>query len=98
MFRHFVVLHKEHLAAVDSKFDFRAVVRIDSEEPSENLLEKVFFLTNSIDSNWVDNPEVLTSAFSRMRSTSVGDRILCCDTTAMYEVRDFGFELLFSNM
>jgi len=92
MFKHFVVLHKEHLASVTSKFDFRAVVRIDSEEPSESLLERVYFLTNSIDSNWVDNPEVLTSAFSRMRSTSVGDRILCADTTEVYEVADIGFK------
>src|SRR5260370_25672921 len=44
-------------------------------------LEQVFALTNSIDHSWTSNPEVVWHATAApLRSTSVGDVIVSCES------------------
>lgn len=47
-------------------YDVVAIVEV-------NRLEDVFHVTNHIDSDWTDNPEVCVTIGDKFRSTSVGD-------------------------
>src|SRR6266566_1669334 len=57
-------------------------------------LEQVFTLTNHIDHPWTDNPEVVWLATSRIRSTSVGDIIVSCESGQAWLVMPVGLQEL----
>ena len=57
-------------------------------------LEQVFTLTNHIDHPWTDNPEVVWLATSRIRSTSVGDIIVSCESGQAWLVMPIGLREL----
>jgi hypothetical protein len=57
-------------------------------------LEQVFLLTNHIDHPWTDNPEVVWLATSRIRSTSVGDIIVSCESGQAWLVMPVGLQEL----
>ena len=56
---------------------------------------QVFERTNHHDSNWTTNPEILWyDASLPLRSTSVGDVIVSCETGQAYMVMPVGFQSL----
>lgn len=57
-------------------------------------LEQVFTLTNHIDHPWTGNPEVVWLATSRIRSTSVGDIIVSCESGQVWLVMPVGVQEL----
>jgi hypothetical protein len=57
-------------------------------------LEQVFTLTNHIDHPWTDNPEVVWLATSRIRSTSVGDIIVSCESGQAWLIMPIGLQEL----
>ena len=57
-------------------------------------LEQVFTLTNHIDHPWTDNSEVVWLATSRIRSTSVGDVIVSCESGQAWLVMPIGLQEL----
>ena len=62
-----------------------------------NPLERVFWLTNHSDTAWTRNPEVTWFATDApVRSTSVGDVIVCEGTEQAWMVIPYGFELVVS--
>jgi len=57
--------------------------------------EHVFPLTNHIDHSWMSNPEVVWYATNTpLRSTSVGDIIVACETRQAWLVMLSGFQTL----
>ena len=55
-------------------------------------LEQVFAQTNSIEQHWTSNPAVIWYDASRpLRSTSVGDVIVSCETRQAWMVMPDGF-------
>jgi hypothetical protein len=57
--------------------------------------QQVFALTNHIDYPWTENPEVIWHAADRsLRSTSVGDVIVDCNTQQTWLIMPFGFHPL----
>lgn len=65
--------------------NFRHVATVEVEDVGQ-----VFQVTNHIDSNWTENPEVLWSASKQIRSTSVGDVYRSIDGTKRYAVQSIG--------
>src|ERR1700693_2495394 len=57
-------------------------------------LEQVFALTNHIDHPWTDNPEVVWLATARIRSTSVGDIIVSCESGQAWLIMPVGVQEL----
>ena len=58
-------------------------------------LEQVFALTNSIDHSWTSNPEVVWHATDTpLRSTSVGDLIVSCESGQAWLVMPIGLQEL----
>jgi len=57
-------------------------------------LEQIFALTNHIDHPWTDNPGVVWLATSRIRSTSVGDIIVSCESGQAWLVMPVGLQEL----
>ncbi len=61
-------------------------------------LEHVFALTNSIDHPWTSNPEVVWHATDApLRSTSVGDLIVSCESGQAWLVMPIGLQELSSD-
>lgn len=57
--------------------------------------DQIFRLTNHIDHPWTDNAEVIWHATGTpLRSTSVGDIIVACETGEAWLVLPFGFQAL----
>jgi len=57
--------------------------------------EQVFALTNAIDRPWTSNPEVVWyDARLPLRSTSVGDVIVSCETGQAWMILPAGFRAL----
>jgi hypothetical protein len=67
-----------------SRLDYDLVAAVST----EGGLDKVFELTNHIDHNWADNPEV--ACMQQSRSTSVGDILMEWDGTC-YRCADVGW-------
>lgn len=65
--------HMANLNVVHSFDDYEPVAMVESDN-----LEKVFELTNHIESNWTMNMQV-AAVRSQLRSTSVGDIVLVCN-------------------
>ncbi len=58
-------------------------------------LEQVFALTNHIDHPWANNPEVVWQTTNApLRSTSVGDIIMSCDSGQAWLVMPIGLQEL----
>ncbi len=58
-------------------------------------LEQVFALTNSIDHSWTSNPEVVWHATDApLRSTSVGDLFMSCESGQAWLVLPIGLQEL----
>ncbi len=58
-------------------------------------LEQVFALTNHIDHSWTSNPEVVWHATDApLRSTSVGDLIMSCESSQAWLVMPIGLQEL----
>lgn len=55
-------------------------------------LEDAFEKSNNINSNWIDNKEVVFTELTAARSTSVGDILADPDTGIYYIVKHMGFE------
>jgi hypothetical protein len=55
---------------------FTRVAEIDAS------LERIFAVSNHIDTDWTKNAEVIWSASDALRSTSVGDVIVCVQSNA----------------
>lgn len=62
-----------------------------AEVECENL-EEAFRLTNHIDQDWWNNPEIRT--YYRSRSTSVGDLIYNVEHETLHRVDSFGFSVI----
>ena len=81
------------IAHSDTHYRRVAVVEVSSDE--ENPLERVFRLTNHLDEAWTRNPEVVWFATDApVRSSSVGDVIVCEHTRQAWMVVPYGFELM----
>lgn len=65
--------------------DFEAVASVDCE-----TLEEVFYLTNHIDKDWWDNPQV--SLLKRSRSTSVGDVVEQVESNKKFRCQSVGWK------
>src|ERR1700687_2613383 len=73
---------------------YRRVAEVEVSSDEENPLERVFRLTNHFDEAWTRNPEVTWFATDApVRSTSVGDVIVCEHTRQAWMVIPYGFEL-----
>ena len=73
---------------------YRRVAEVDI-APDDGVLERVFWLTNHSDRAWIRNPEVAWFATDApVRSTSVGDVIVCERTQQAWMVVPYGFELI----
>ena len=58
-------------------------------------LEQVFALTNHCDCTWTSNPEIVWYVpFVPLRSTSVGDVIISCETEQAWMVMPVGLQEL----
>ncbi len=76
----------------DTHYRRVAEVNISSEE---SPLQRVFRLTNHLDEAWTRNSEVAWFATDApVRSTSVGDVIVCEQTEQAWMVIPYGFELV----
>jgi hypothetical protein len=69
--------------------NFEAVAWVEARN-----IDDVFRITNHIDSNWTENPEVkrLLTPVDRTRSTSVGDVVLDFATGKLYAVAGVGWK------
>jgi len=69
---------------------YNARVKIDETgKDADQLLEDCFRLTNSIDHHWIENDEIVFSAGTAQRSSSVGDIFVLMQKA--YIVASFGF-------
>jgi hypothetical protein len=76
----------------DTHYRRVAEVNISSEE---SPLQRVFRLTNHLDEAWIRNSEVAWFATDApVRSTSVGDVVVCEQTEQAWMVIPYGFELV----
>lgn len=70
---------------------YRPVARVKVEGTNRNaLLEEVYRLTNHIDRDYGENPEVEMLVEGGARSTSVGDMLV--SRMGVYRVADVGYE------
>lgn len=57
--------------------------------------DRMFLLTNHLEHSWTSNPEVVWHATNTpLRSTSVGDVIVACETGQAWLIMPFGFQTL----
>jgi hypothetical protein len=76
----------------ESRYRHVADVEISVEE---NTLAQIFALTNHVESDWTTNAVVVWyDSMAALRSTSVGDVVMCKQTGQAWMVMPFGFKAL----